>query len=120
MKCQILQGLVYYQRLRHMVADKSQARATGPVDALTQQPVKGRKRHGGIRLGEMERDALLAHGLAFTLKDRLLDCSDAAEGYVCTKCGSLISTYKHNSIIKKSFSNFQLESLFKDEQDIRC
>ena len=55
---------------RHMVSDKSQVRATGPVTAITRQPVKGRKKHGGIRLGEMERDALLSHGVAFCLQDR--------------------------------------------------
>ena len=49
----------------------------------------------------MERDALLAHGMAFTLKDRLLDCSDASTGYVCTKCGSLISTYKEINPLMK-------------------
>jgi DNA-directed RNA polymerase I subunit RPA2 len=53
-----------------MVSDKSQVRSTGPVTALTKQPVKGRKKHGGIRLGEMERDALLSHGVAFCLQDR--------------------------------------------------
>ncbi|EDO28625.1 predicted protein, partial [Nematostella vectensis] len=67
----IFMGVVYYQRLRHMVADKFQVRTTGPIDALTHQPVQGRKRQGGIRFGEMERDALLAHGTSFLLQDRL-------------------------------------------------
>ena len=49
---------VYYQRLRHMVNDKEQVRATGPVNALTHQPIKGRKAGGGVRFGEMERDAV--------------------------------------------------------------
>ena len=58
-----------------MVSDKSQARSTGPVMAITRQPVKGRKKHGGIRLGEMERDALLSHGVAFCLHDRYVRTS---------------------------------------------
>lgn len=70
MQAEIFIGLVFYQRLRHMVSDKSQVRSTGPVTPITRQPVKGRKHHGGIRLGEMERDALLSHGVAFCLQDR--------------------------------------------------
>lgn len=75
----LFQGNVYYQRLRHMVSDKYQVRATGAVDVRTQQPLKGRKRQGGVRFGEMERDALLAHGTAFLLHDRLVRCSDDSE-----------------------------------------
>jgi DNA-directed RNA polymerase I subunit RPA2 len=59
-----------------MVSDKSQVRATGPVNQLTRQPVKGRKKHGGIRFGEMERDSLIAHGVSFMLHDRLMNSSD--------------------------------------------
>ncbi|CAO1626187.1 unnamed protein product [Parajaminaea phylloscopi] len=84
-------GVVYYQRLRHMVADKFQVRTTGPVHALTRQPIKGRKRAGGIRFGEMERDALLAHGASYLLQDRLMNCSDYSTSYICRDCGSLVS-----------------------------
>jgi len=85
-------GLVYYQRLRHMVNDKFQVRTTGPITALTGQPIKGRKRGGGIRVGEMERDSLLAHGTAFLLQDRLLNCSDYTRAWVCRGCGTFLST----------------------------
>ncbi|KAJ2384837.1 hypothetical protein H4S02_004630 [Coemansia sp. RSA 2611] len=91
MRADIYIGVVYYQRLRHMVADKFQVRTTGPVNPLTQQPVKGRKRGGGIRLGEMERDALIAHGAAYFLQDRLMNSSDYSLAYVCRECGSILA-----------------------------
>lgn len=94
LKTEIFQGLVYYQRLRHMIKDKAQARATGPVDVLTHQPIKGRKKGGGIRFGEMERDALIAHGVSYSLKDRLMNCSDSGDGYICGGCGDLIGCYE--------------------------
>lgn len=90
MKADLFIGVVYYQRLRHMVSDKYQVRATGPVNELTRQPIKGRKKGGGIRLGEMERDSLLSHGAAFLLQDRLLNCSDRHVAYACTRCGDLL------------------------------
>ena len=85
-------GLVFYQRLRHMVDDKFQVRTTGPVVQMTGQPIKGRSRGGGIRVGEMERDALLAHGCAYLLQDRLMNCSDYTRQWVCKTCGSFLST----------------------------
>jgi len=91
LEAEIFIGVVYYQRLRHMVSDKFQVRTTGPVDFVTQQPIKGRKRAGGIRFGEMERDALLAHGCAMLLHDRLMMSSDYSQAYLCEKCGSLLS-----------------------------
>ena len=94
LKVDIYMGLVYYQRLRHMVHDKSQARSTGPVDILTQQPLKGRKKGGGIRMGEMERDAMLAHGLSQIVNERLFLSSDKSQGYVCNKCGMMVSCFK--------------------------
>ena len=77
-------GVVYYQRLRHVVSDKFQVQTTGPIDVLTHQPIKGHKRAGGIRFGEMERDSLLAHGSSFLLQDRLLNCSDRSFVSRCT------------------------------------
>jgi DNA-directed RNA polymerase I subunit RPA2 len=84
-------GPVYYQRLRHMVSDKFQVRSTGPVNALTRQPIKGRKFGGGIRFGEMERDGLLSHGASALLFDRLHASSDYSVTDVCGGCGSLLA-----------------------------
>lgn len=90
--CEIFIGPVYYQRLRHMVSDKFQVRSTGQVDQITRQPIKGRKRGGGVRFGEMERDSLLAHGAAYLLHDRLHTSSDHHIADVCSECGSVLTS----------------------------
>ena len=85
-------GPVFYQRLKHMVADKNHSRSTGPMVNLTRQPAEGRSKDGGLRFGEMERDCMCSHGASRFTKGRLYDASDAFKVNVCKKCG-MIAAY---------------------------
>ncbi len=85
----IFVGVQSYQRLKQVVHDKEQARARGPRNLKTRQPVEGRSYEGGMRLGEMERDCIISHGAACTLQERLLFQSDNYIATVCKECGVL-------------------------------
>lgn len=97
-KSSIFIGPVFYQRLKHMVNDKQHSRSIGPMVNLTRQPAEGRVRDGGLRYGEMEKDAMVAHGASRFNKERLFNVSDAFTSYVCKKCG-LIAAYNNEKHI---------------------
>ncbi|CAA2987376.1 DNA-directed RNA polymerases IV and V subunit 2-like [Olea europaea subsp. europaea] len=92
----IFMGPTFYQRLTHMAEDKVKFRNTGPVHPLTRQPVADRKRFGGIKFGEMERDCLIAHGAAANLHERLFTLSDSSQMHICGKCKNMANVIQRS------------------------
>ena len=87
LKTSIFIGPTYYQRLKIMVADKMHSRGTGPLQGLTRQPAAGRSNNGGLRIGEMERDSILAHGAGEFLRESMMERADKYEVNIDRKSG---------------------------------
>jgi DNA-directed RNA polymerase II subunit RPB2 len=101
--CHIFFGPTYYYRLKHMVSDKVNYRTTGPMTATTKQPTKGRANGGGLRIGEMETNAILGHGLGSFLKESMMERSDSYSYFIENEHGTVAMGDKDN--LKSTYKN---------------
>ncbi|MEK6860362.1 MAG: DNA-directed RNA polymerase subunit B, partial [Nanoarchaeota archaeon] len=110
-KARIFIGNMYYLRLKHMVANKLHSRASGKVQLLTRQPIEGRAKGGGLRLGDMEKDCLVAHGASLLLKERF--DSDKTIIYLCESCGmfAINDNIKNKKYCQKCGSNVEINAI---------
>jgi DNA-directed RNA polymerase beta subunit len=82
-------GPVYGMRLKHMVEDKWQARGKGRKEVRTHQPTGGRGAQGGLKIGEMDRDSIIGHGITSFVKESFMERSDGAKMPLCVACGMI-------------------------------
>lgn len=110
-EAKIFVGNMYYLKLKHMVANKLHARASGRIQLLTRQPIEGRAKGGGLRLGEMEKDCFVAHGASLLLKERF--DSDKTIVHICESCGLLgvVDGYRNNRFCHKCGGNVDITAI---------
>ena len=111
MQARIYVGNIYYLKLKHMVANKLHARASGRIQLLTRQPIEGRAKGGGLRLGEMEKDCLVAHGASLLLKERF--DSDKTVLHICESCGlvAVYDNFKNKTYCPRCGSNTKISTI---------
>ena len=115
LKTSIFIGPIYYQRIKLMVADKIHSRGTGPVQALVRQPAAGRANNGGLRIGEMERDSILSHGVSAFLKETMLERSDKYTFQIDENSG-LIDYNKDDKVKHKVQMPYAMKMLIQELQ----
>lgn len=99
----IFMGPHTYQRLQKFIRDENYAIRRGPTSALTKQPLDGKNNNGGLRIGEMEKDVLAAHGTMRALNDKLYEDSDAFTIYICRNCGNKAIVNEKKNIYKCNY-----------------
>jgi DNA-directed RNA polymerase II subunit RPB2 len=108
MPCHIFFGPTYYYRLKHIVSDKVNYRNNdGPITAVTKQPTKGRANGGGLRIGEMETNAILGHGISSFLKESMMERSDKFNYSIENENGTIAINTRNNIL-----------STFKDSDNL--
>jgi DNA-directed RNA polymerase II subunit RPB2 len=116
---EIFIGPTYYMRLKHMVKDKINYRATGKRSALTRQTNQGRANDGGLRLGEMERDGIMAHGMSYFLNESYMVRGDEYYMAVCNKTGSIAVYNPERNLFLSPFADGPLVfSTSKDGEQV--
>ena len=120
LESEIFMGPTYYMRLKHMVKDKVNSRSSGPRTKLTKQAVGGRANDGGLRIGEMERDTLISHGMSDFLRESMMERGDKYHVAICNHSG-LISIYNSS---KKIFMSPMVDGPLKyvgslENEDLR-
>lgn len=110
-KADIFVGDMYYLKLKYMAANKLHARASGRIQLLTRQPIEGRSKGGGLRLGEMEKDCLVAHGASLLLKERF--DSDKTIIHICEECGmfAVFDDYRNKKFCPKCGANVEITAI---------
>lgn len=110
-KADIFIGSMYYLKLKYMAANKLHARASGRIQLLTRQPIEGRSKGGGLRLGEMEKDCLVAHGASLLLKERF--DSDKTIVHICEECGmfGVYDDYRNKKFCPKCGANAEITAI---------
>jgi DNA-directed RNA polymerase II subunit RPB2 len=107
-------GPTYYMRLKHMVKDKINYRATGKRSALTRQTNQGRANDGGLRIGEMERDSIMGHGMSYFLNESFMVRGDQYFMAVCNKTGTIAIYNEEKNLFLSPFAdgplNFNITS----------